>query len=66
MESLFKLKTIIDYYITFLLIWWLKRKICPPVAKKTISKPGGGTVKALQRHLWESATCVFRQNRDFT
>jgi len=27
MESLFKLKTIIDYYITFLFIWWLKRKI---------------------------------------
>ena len=27
MESLFKLKTIIDYYITFLSIWWLKRKI---------------------------------------
>jgi hypothetical protein len=54
----------------------------PPVAKKTISKPGGGNVpaksikdnfiagrfiaKALQRHLWESATCVSRQNRDFT
>jgi len=27
MESLFKLKTIIDYYITFLMIWSLKRRI---------------------------------------
>src|SRR4030042_6902092 len=38
----------------------------PPVAKKTISKPGGGAGKALQRHPWKLATCVFRQNRGFT
>ncbi len=38
----------------------------PPSCRKTISKPGGGTGKALQRYLWEVLPCVSRENRDFT